>query len=251
VTARSDAGDAIAVIDCAATARRRPDLLDAVARLSGPAVQNARLHEITLARLDEVRASRSRIVSAALEERRRAERDLHDGAQQRLLAVAARLGLARSKAGGPEALAAIDGVREQLRGTLSELRALARDIHPAVLETAGLGAALDVTARRLDFPLTVDVGGERFDSSTEAVAYLTAHELVVDAARFGTVTAASVAATREGRVLRMVVRHDGGGNARTHAIENATDRLRALGGALSIDTVGGGGVVITADVPCE
>jgi signal transduction histidine kinase len=214
-------------------------------------VRNARLHETNIARLDELTASRNRIVSAALEERRRLERDLHDGAQQRLLAVAARLGLARATADNPVALAAIDNVREQLRIVLSELRALARDIHPAVLESTGLAAALEMTASQLDIPLIIESKKERFAPFTETAAYLTTHELLADAARSGELTRVSVGFTRHGSLLRVSIQHDGLTSADGAAVEHATDRLRALGGTLTVQRPVPGATTITADVPCE
>lgn len=227
----------------------RHSVFEVLAQVCAPVMRNARLREAEVARLDEVTISRSRIVAAALEERRRLERDLHDGAQQRLLAVSARLGLARAAADTAASLAAIDAARDQLRETLSELRALAREVHPAVLEAAGIAAALEMSAGRLGVAVEVTTLQERHPPYVETAAYLTVHELLSDAVAAGGLTYARVDLCRSGPVLRVVLTHDGAARPDAPAAQHAGDRLRALGGSLRAIGVAGT-VSIVAEVPC-
>lgn len=246
----SEDGEVVAYLECDPARRGRLHLVDLVAQMCAPAVRNARLHEASVERLAEVTRSRGRIMAAALDERRRLERDLHDGAQQRLLAVSARLGIARAVARTPASLRAIDEVRVQLREVLGELRALARDIHPAVLESDGLAAALEVSAARFDVVLDVSPVAARFAPYAETAAYLTVHELLAEAARTSRPSRASVRLTVHGPVLRLSLVHDGPTTTEDGAFAHAADRLRALGGNLRVDRAVEGGVAIIAEVPC-
>ena len=155
---RTDAGAPIAVVIADAALERYRGLFDAAVRTSGLALRNAQLQaEAARAELDNVRASRARIVAAALAERRRLERDLHDGAQQHLLGLAARLTAAMSQTEDPGATAAFAGARAELGLVLAELRDLAHGIHPASLVQGGLAPALEEVAERLPLAIHLDV----------------------------------------------------------------------------------------------
>ncbi len=203
----------------------------------GPALENARLQAVLRAQLREVRASRARVVQAAVAERRRLARDLHDGAQQHLLVLSARLGMARQKATHPRALAAIDAARDQLRAALSGLRGLARDLYPAVLDTEGLTAALESLAD--DGPLDVDVVSRagRLDPEIEIVAYLAVREILAGLARHAAATQATVTVVADSDRLTLRVASDGAPGRDLRSLpwlSLVTDRIRADGGDLSL-----------------
>jgi signal transduction histidine kinase len=143
-----------------------------------PALENAGLQAVLSSRLREVRESRARIVHTAIEERRRLARDLHDGAQQHLLVLLTRLGIARQNATGPQSLEAIDAARDQLRVALGKLRGLSRDIYPSVLDAEGLTAALESLADsgQVDVELAGQPG--KLDPEVEIVAYLTVRDIL-------------------------------------------------------------------------
>ena len=143
-----------------------------------PALENAGLQAVLSSRLREVRESRARIVHTAIDERRRLARDLHDGAQQHLLVLLTRLGIARQNTTGPQSLEAIDAARDQLRVALGKLRGLSRDIYPAVLDAEGLTAALESLADsgQVDVELTGQPG--KLDPEVEIIAYLTVRDIL-------------------------------------------------------------------------
>src|SRR5690606_8021248 len=134
-------------------------------------LENARLHTELLNRLQDLQASRARIVEAGIAERRSVERNLHDGAQQRLLALAATLGRVPGNATDPELRRLVDQARAELRSALGELRDLARGIHPAMLEQVGLAAAVETVAERLPLPVEVRVAPGRPPTAVLATAY--------------------------------------------------------------------------------
>jgi len=143
-----------------------------------PALENAGLQAVLSSRLREVRESRARIVHTAIDERRRLARDLHDGAQQHLLVLLTRLGIARQNTTGPQSLEAIDAARDQLRVALGKLRGLSRDIYPSVLDAEGLTAALESLADsgQVDVELTGHPG--KLDPEVEIIAYLTVRDIL-------------------------------------------------------------------------
>lgn len=243
---RSARGTVVGVILADPALRRRPDLVAAVAQAVAPAAENAQLQAADRAQLAELRASRTRIVSAALSERQRTERDLHDGAQQRLVAMAVRLGVARIRADSGTA-AAIDGIRHELREALRELREFCRGIYPPVIDTAGLGAALEAVAEQLPLDLELDITADRFDGAIEIAAFVTAHELLVALAAAGA-QRATVAAQHDGHELWLQVDHDGPetstSSASSPALSVISDRVHALGGHLTL------GPVVEVFLPC-
>lgn len=250
---RTAAGAPLALITAAPAMRRNQDLVVAAVQACVLALENARLHATVAAQLDSVRASRARLVEASLHERRRLERDLHDGAQQRLLALATRLGLARTKATDPDTISAIEAAREDLRHALADLRSLARGIHPAVLSQGGLRPALEVVTAALPVEVELDVCAQRFDAVLEAGAYYTICEALANTVKHAGATRATVSVRQMGDAVRIDVIDDGKGGATAAeggGLAGLVDRVRALGGALVIASPSGGGTRLTANIPC-
>jgi len=233
-----------------------PGLVTAVAAAVRLAVDNERLAAEVRAQLDEVRASRSRIVEASDAERRRVERNLHDGAQQRLVALS--LALRRAKAHlppsvAPETTAALEGASEQLASALAELRELAKGIHPAILTEAGLGPALRSLAR--DSELEVAVRLDLPDDLAEpvsAAAYFIVAEALTNVAKYAGASHVDLSAESDAGELRIEISDDGVGGADPAAgsgLRGLTDRVAALGGRLDILSPAGVGTRLVARLP--
>jgi signal transduction histidine kinase len=224
----------------------QPYLLQEVLDGARIAVENEQLQAEVRTQLEELRASRARIVETGDAERRRLERDLHDGAQQRLLALSYDLRLARATAeadGDPELVTLLAAAGDQAQTALGELRELAHGIYPAILAEAGLGPALATLADEV--PLPVELGEappERFPAPVETAAYLAVSEAVDDAARRGA-SFASADVRREGTQLIVVVGDDGG--SRSSDLVHLADRIGALGGKLEVR-----GTTLRAVIPC-
>jgi signal transduction histidine kinase len=207
----------------------------------------------------ELRRSRARIVEAADAERRRLERDLHDGAQQRLVALSLALRLLRAKLVGngrpvdPEALAAADQAAAELKLAIAELRELARGIHPAILTEAGLSSAMTALAERSAVPATVTATPDRrLSPGVEATAYFVVSESLANVAKYAHATRATVAAPIVGSTLRVEVADDGVGGAdgaRGSGIRGLQDRVAALGGRLTVESPQGQGTRVVAEIP--
>jgi signal transduction histidine kinase len=233
-----------------------PELVEAVCAAAGLALENERLQAELRAHLDELRASRARIVEAADAERRRLERDLHDGTQQRLVSVSMALGLAESKLGSdPEgARRILDETREKLGTALQELRELSQGIHPGVLTERGLGRALQELAYSAPVPIELSVPLEqRLPEPVEAAAYYVVAEALTNVAKYALATAVSVSVTsRNGRIL-VDVRDDGVGGAdpaRGSGLRGLADRVEALGGKIDLESPPGEGTRLRAEIPC-
>jgi signal transduction histidine kinase len=209
------------------------------------------------ARVEELRASRARIVAAADDARRRIERDLHDGAQQRLVTVRLQLSLARRRMStDPETAGVlIDAVGEELRLALAELRELARGIHPATLSERGLRSAVEALAARCPLPVEVeDIPPDRFAPSVEAAAYFTISEALTNVAKYASADYATVRGTIEHDALVVEVRDDGIGGADAtggSGLTGLADRVRAQGGTLSVMSPAGGGTTVRAIIPLD
>jgi signal transduction histidine kinase len=207
------------------------------------------------ARVDDLRTARQRIIAAADAERRRIERDLHDGAQQRMVAVAVTLGLAEARfASDPDgALELLRKAREEAQAAVKELRELARGIHPTVLSDYGLGPALEALASRA--PIPVEVSGVpdcELAHEVEVCAYFVTAEALTNVAKYAHANCASVELALEDDRLRVQVRDDGIGGADLNAgtgLRGLRDRVDALDGDLEIESPPGGGTVITAELP--
>jgi len=227
-----------------------PGLVEAVGNAARLALENERLAAEVRAQLEEVRASRIRIVEAADAERRRVERDLHDGAQQRLVALAMRLQVAKQTTAGASDL--LDDATAELETAIGEVRGLARGIHPTILTETGLAAAVDALAERTPIPVAVDVGDQRYDAQTEAAAYFVVAEALTNVARHASATEARVVVTEADGRLVVTVADDGRGGADLAAgsgLRGLADRLAAAGGDLTVSSPRGGGTVVRADFP--
>jgi len=214
-------------------------------------------------RVESLARSRADAVAAADAERRRIERDLHDGAQQRLVSLAMNLGMARERfADAPEPVRrAITDAHDEAVLALSELREFIRGLHPAVLNDRGLDAALSGLAARAPLPVRLRVDVSRPASpSVEAVAYFIVSEALTNVAKHAQATRAEVSVTRDGDVLRIAVTDDGSGGAAPAEGDDAGagtglrglgQRAAAVDGTLTIDSPPGGPTVIAAELPCE
>ncbi len=208
------------------------------------------------ARTAQLRASRARGVDAAEAERRRIERDLHDGAQQQLLAVAMDLGRARAKletdpAGAQELIQqAHAGAKE----AIAELRNLARGIYPAILTDRGLDAAISAVAARADVPVDVEVDlPTRPPAAVESIAYFIVSEALTNVAKYARATRASVRITRDDNWVVVEVSDNGVGGATATpggGLAGLADRAAGIDGILTVDSPVGGPTVIRADLPC-
>jgi len=205
-------------------------------------------------RYEELRASRARIVEAADAARRKLERDLHDGAQQRLVGLALSLRMARDRLGSDpdQARALLDEASEELARATDELRELARGIHPAVLTDRGLSAALTALAKRSPLTVELDDGvGERLPEPVEAAAYFVVAEALTNAARHAGTDRARVEVARRDGLLRVAVRDEGRGGADPagSGLRGLADRVQALDGELDISSAPGSGTRIEARIP--
>jgi signal transduction histidine kinase len=197
------------------------------------------------------------IDALALHERRRLERDLHDGAQQRLVSLALTLRMAREKLGpdAEEAGRLLDRSREELDEALEEIRELARGIHPTVLSDRGLGAAVEALAHRAPLPVEVaEVPAQELPEQVELAAYFVVSEALTNVARHAAATHASVTVTHDddGR-LAVEVRDDGVGGADIAlgtGLRGLSDRLAAINGQFDIDSKPGRGTTLRASIPC-
>ena len=237
--------------------RYNPGLVDSVCAAAGLTLDNERLQAELRARLVELQASRARLVTTADEARRRIERDLHDGAQQQLVALRISLGLARQlvTSSPAEAAEVIVQTEGQAAAALEELRELARGFYPPLLADLGLGAALEALARKAALPVTIEASGAgRFPQEIEAAVYFSVLEALQNIAKYAQASAAQVTLGRDGPHLVFTVTDDGQGfdQATTPmgtGVHGMSDRLSALGGTLEITSAPGRGTRVTGRVP--
>lgn len=215
-------------------------------------LESARLRAAVALQLVEVRESRARIVAAQIAERRKIERDLHDGAQQRLLALALQLRAAQVSGDPDRAQVAIDAAVEQIQVAVRELRELANGLHPSVLNDGGLAAAFEALAARTPVAVRVEATAERFPSTIESTAWFIACEAVTNAVKHGVPAHLAIRATREASSLVLTVRDDGigGANPGGRGLRGIADRAEAAGGRLTIESRPGQGTLIRAELPC-
>ena len=249
-------GDCVAAIVYDASLRDAREHVDAVGAAAALALENERLDAALRAKVEELRASRQRMLRIGLEERRRLERDLHDGAQQRLVSMALNLRLARSRLrddpDGADTLLASAG--EELDAALEELRELARGIHPAVLSDRGLATALETLARRA--PVPVELGalpGERLPEAVELAAYFVVSEALTNVAKYAQASHATVNVDRDNGRVVVEVKDDGVGGAdpaNGTGLRGLADRLAVIEGRLDVDSRAGSGTTVIARIPC-
>lgn len=228
-------------------------LVDAVVAATRLALENARLHAEQRAQLAEVRASRTRIVAAADAERRRIQRDLHDGAQHKLLAVAMLVGRVREELHtGPAGL--LETVAVRLHEVIRELRELTEGIHPPALTEQGLAAVLESLAERAPLPVRFSVPVRRWPEQAERTAYFVVNEALANVYKHAGASYATVEVTGGDRVLAVRVVDDGTGGAdpdRGSGLRGLRDRVAAIGGALRVSSPARGGTLVEAELPCE
>ena len=235
--------------------RDRGNLLDEVIMRAGLAIEIARLRVEVRRQLAVVEQSRARIVSATLEERRRLERDLHDGAQQQLVSLGLELRHLQQglDASADDTRAGLDAVVEGLAAAIAQLRELAHGVRPASLE-AGLGPALRELTARAPIATHLEVTDERFEEGIETAAYFVATEALANAAKHANPTSVTVRAVRAGGGLTLSVADDGCGGAAPAAGSGLTgmaDRVAALGGRIDLRSDRGTGTSIVAEFPCD
>jgi signal transduction histidine kinase len=239
----------------AAELRDAPELLDEVAGTAALAIENGRLEAELRARLEALRASRARIVEAGDVERRRLTRDLHDGAQQRLVSLMIDLQLARERwqAEPGEARALLERAITNAEAAVGELRDLASGIHPAVLAQRGLDAAIESLASRAPLPVEFETAlGGRLPSAVETAAYFVVAEALTNVAKYAGASHARVVVHRAGGELVVEVRDDGAGGATLDAgsgLRGLADRVGALDGTLELESEPGAGTLVRARIP--
>ena len=216
------------------------ELIEEVASAARLALENERLQAEARAQVEDLRLSRTRIIEAGDAERRRLERDLHDGAQQHLVGLSLALRLLRSQLGsdGGELAVRLDTAGGEIRRAILELRDIAHGIHPAVLTDEGLAAALEALAEEAEVRLAA-LPHERFPAAVETAAYI----LVAESAKQG---AASASVERRDRVLVVEVETD----AEPGTLVELQDRIGALDGRLGVERTSSGGVKLRAEIPC-
>ncbi len=232
-----------------------------VRSLLGPSREVELEEQVTqvTAQVTEVKAQRSAALDAAEAERRRIERDLHDGAQQRLVALGMTLGLAREKLDSKpdEARALLDEAHAEAKSAMTELRAIARGIHPAVLDDRGLDAALSAVAARCPFPVEISVRlPRRLGTQVEGTAYYVVSEALTNATKHAGATEASVDVwiteiDGQETMIASVVDNGEGGAELSHdgGLAGLRDRVAAIGGRFTVTSPAGGPTILTAEVP--
>jgi signal transduction histidine kinase len=237
--------------------RDEPGLVDAAAAAARFALENARLHAELRAQLSAVRGSRMRIAAAADAERRRIEQNLHDGAQQRLVALALELRAAERRLAGDASqpiAPVLSGAVDELQRAVDELRELAHGLHPSILRQEGLDAALDSLAGRTPLPVTVvSTVRERLAPEAEAAAYFVACEALANVAKHAHASVATITAMRRNGELVVEIADDGVGGAqagRGHGLGGIRDRVEAHGGTLRVVSPPGGGTRVVGVIPC-
>jgi signal transduction histidine kinase len=243
VTPLVRAGQTVAVLVHRVELLDDPELLEDVSAAAGLALDHERLRAETRAQLEQLRTSRARTVEAGDAERRRLERDLHDGAQQRLVVLSFALRLLRAELDG-DRVERVDAAEAELRAALAELRELARGIYPAVLVDEGLATAIEALAEAGPVPIAIDsLPDERFVPAVEAAAYFLVAEIVKSGATSGVLVSARRSDSR------LLVDIDSAGRLDDGLVE-LEDRIGALDGALVVDRAHGDHTMIHAEVPC-
>jgi signal transduction histidine kinase len=235
--------------------RDEPELLAAATAGAAIALENGRLHAELKARLVELRGSRARVLEAGQEERQRLERNLHDGAQQRLIALSLELSLLDEPlAENPAARARVGQARKEIALTLAELRDIAQGLHPAVVSGHGLDVALESLAARAPLPVRLRVElDDRLDEQLEVAAYYVVSESLVNVGKHAAAASATVDVWRSGPDVVVEIADDGQGGADTElgsGLRGLADRVESLDGQLRVWSPHGGGTRVRAELPC-
>jgi signal transduction histidine kinase len=257
VTPLEHDGEPVAALVHDSSLLEEPKLIAATAAAARLALENARLQANVRAQLAAVQESRRRIVAAGDERARRIERDLHDGAQQRLVALALELRIAQRQLGkelDPDVERLLGGAVDELQVAVNELRELARGVHPALLTEEGLAGALESLASRTPIPVRLDsVPEERLAPEIEAAAYFVVCEAIANAVKHSQATGVRVSAQRTNGRLVVAVEDDGVGGANEadgSGLRGLVDRVEAHGGTLSVESPPGKGTRVIGELPC-
>jgi signal transduction histidine kinase len=249
-------GTPVAAIVHDAALLDEPGLVRAAGAAAALALENERLEAELRARVADLQSSRAKLIEVGMSERRALERNLHDGAQQRLVALSLQLGLARTKLRDAPELAEriLDGAREELAAALEELRELARGIHPAILTDRGLAPALEALAGRAPLPVELEhLPDERLPLPVEAAAYFVVAESLTNVAKYAEAEHATVRVLRENGYAVVEIEDDGIGGADPSVgtgLRGLADRVRALDGKLEVRSPRGAGTLVRAKIPC-
>jgi signal transduction histidine kinase len=253
-TAVDYAGSRVAAIIHDASLEASPELVQAAAAAASLALDNERLKADLRARVEELHASRVRIVEASNSARRKLERDIHDGAQQQLVALAVELRLLRNRVGeNPQATELIGRIEEKLGVALDELRELARGIHPGILTDRGLEPALESLAARAPLPVACELDlPTRPPASVEAVAYFVIAEALTNVLKYAQATRVTMRACEQNSSVTVELEDDGVGAAderRGTGLVGLRDRVGALDGTVEVISPPGEGTVVRARIP--
>jgi signal transduction histidine kinase len=250
---RAEGGSPIAVVLADPALERYRSLFDAAVQTSGLALQNAQIQaQAAREKLEQVRASRTRIIEATDAERRRIERDLHDGVQQHVLGLAAQLTAAVHRTADPVAHEAFLQARDGLREVLAKLRDLAHGIHPAVLTQGGLRPALEDVAEGLPLPVQLTIPPTRLSPAVEATAYYVACEALANAVKHARASNVTVTVEIADSELTMTIADDGVGGAQSpgRGLSNIVDRVGAFDGEMTVVSPPGAGTRLEVRIPC-
>jgi signal transduction histidine kinase len=257
VTLLEHDGDPVAAIVHDPSLREDPELIETAGAAARLALENARLQAEVKAQLVQVQESRARIVAAGDEQRRRIERDLHDGAQQRLVALALELRVAQQRLGGelpPELDEVLADAVGELQLAVGELRELARGVHPPILTEEGLGPALESLADRTPISVTItSVPVDRLPAEIEGAAYFVACEALANAVKHAGATSVTISAASRNGSLVVEVADDGVGGAemaRGTGLRGLADRVEVHGGSLRVESELGRGTRVIGELPC-
>jgi signal transduction histidine kinase len=255
VTGVEHEGRRVAAIVHDTTLLQNPNLVRAAGSAAALALENERLEAELRAKVEELRSSRERLIEAGMAERRSLERNLHDGAQQRLVSLALSMRMARGRIheDPDSAEALLDKAGRELELALRELRELARGIHPAVLSERGLPAALGTLAHRAPLEVEVAAPEERLPAPVELAAYYVVSEALTNVVKYADATRAAIEVSRDNGRVTVEVSDDGVGGAdpaRGSGLRGLADRVGALDGRLEVDSERGGGTTVRARIPC-
>jgi signal transduction histidine kinase len=252
VTTVEREGQPVAVLVHDPAVLEDPGLLEAVTSAAQLAASNARLQAEVQARVEELAASRRRILAARDEERRRLERRLHDGAEARLGELAVTLRRGQRSATGEQTRDQLAHAKDQLTRTLEELRRLAHGLHPRVLAEHGLADALAALAKDLPLPVDINVASTRLPRRVEVAAYFVCAETLANVAKHAAASRVAVAVTASEDRVKVEIADDGVGGAdprRGSGLRGLTDRVETLGGTLLVESTPGHGTRLAADIP--